>query len=107
MDTLAAARDVSIILVAVESLVIGVLLAVLVIQLARLLKFLREELLPIIAAAQDTVGTVRGTTTFVGDHIVQPVVTISSYAAGARGALNALVGARKVTSRSPKTPETP
>ena len=104
METLAAARDVSIILVAIESLVIGVLLSVLVIQLARLSKLLREELLPILVATQDTVGTVRGTTTFVGDHVVQPVVTISSYAAGARGALGALVGVRKFTGRPPKNP---
>lgn len=104
METLAAARDVSIILVAIESIVIGVLLSVLVIQLARLSKLLREELLPILAATQDTVGTVRGTTTFVGDHVVQPVVTISSYAAGARGALGALVGVRKFTGRPPQKP---
>jgi hypothetical protein len=104
METLAAARDVSIILVAVESLVIGVLLSVLVIQLARLSKLMREELLPILAAMQDTAGTVRGTTTFVGDHVVQPVVTISSYAAGARGALGALVGVRKFTGRPPQKP---
>jgi len=104
METLAAARDVSIILVAIESLVIGVLLSVLVIQLARLLKLLREELLPILAATQETVGAVRGTTTFVGDHVVQPVVTISSYAAGARGALGALVGVRKFAGRPRKDP---
>ena len=104
METLAAARDVSIILVAIESLVIGVLLSVLVIQLARLSKLLREELLPILVATQDTVGTVRGTTTFVGDRVVQPVVTVSSYAAGVRGALGALVGVRKYTGRPPKNP---
>jgi hypothetical protein len=98
-ETLAAARDISIILVAIESLIIGVLLAVLVIQLARLSKLLREELLPILAAAQDTMGNVRGTTTFVGDHVVQPVVKWSSYAAGVRGGLSALVGIRKATSR--------
>jgi hypothetical protein len=49
METLAAARDVSIILVAIESLIIGILLTVLVIQLVRLTKLLREELLPILA----------------------------------------------------------
>jgi hypothetical protein len=101
METLAAARDVSIILVAIESLIIGVLLAVLVIQVVRLTKLLREELLPILAAAQDTVGSVRGTTTFVSDHVVQPVVKWNSYAAGVRGALSALVGIRRLTGRRP------
>jgi hypothetical protein len=78
------ARDVAIIIVAVESIVIGILMALLVIQVIRLIKLLREEILPIISSTQETVGTVRGTATFMSDHLVQPVVTVSSYAAGVR-----------------------
>jgi hypothetical protein len=66
--TLAAMRDVSIILVALESIFIGIMLTVLVVQLARLTKMLREEVLPVLTSAQDTASTVRGTTTFVSDR---------------------------------------
>ncbi|MCX6031485.1 MAG: hypothetical protein NT169_19570 [Chloroflexi bacterium] len=86
------ARDVAIIILALESIIIGVLLAVLVIQVIRLVKLLREEVLPILNSTQETVGTVRGTATFMTDHLVQPVVKVSSYAAGARQAVSTLFG---------------
>jgi hypothetical protein len=86
------ARDIAIIVVAFESIVIGALLAVLVIQVIRLVVLLRDEVLPIIRSTQDTVGTVRGTATFVSDHVVQPVVTVASYTAGARKAASTLFG---------------
>jgi hypothetical protein len=76
------ARDIAIIIVAVESIVIGILMAILVIQVIRLIKLLHDEVLPILNSTQEAVGTVRGTASFVSDHVVQPVVTVSSYAAG-------------------------
>lgn len=86
------ARDIAIIVLAVESIVIGVLLAVLVIQVIRLVKLLREEVVPILNSTQETVSTVRGTATFMSDHLVQPVVKVSSYAAGAKRAVGTLFG---------------
>jgi hypothetical protein len=78
------ARDIAIIIVAFESIVIGILLAILVIQVIRLVRMLRDEVIPILNSTQDTVGTVRGTATFVSDHLVQPVVKVASFSAGAR-----------------------
>jgi hypothetical protein len=88
------ARDIAIIILAVESIVIGALLAVLVIQVIRLIKMLREEVLPILNSTQETVSTVRGTATFMSHHLVQPVVKLSSYAAGARQVVSTLFGRR-------------
>jgi hypothetical protein len=81
------ARDIAIIVVAVESIVIGILMAVLIIQVILLIRMLREEVIPIINSTQETVGTVRGTTAFVSDHLVQPVVKVASFSAGARRAI--------------------
>lgn len=89
---MATARDIAIIVLALESIVVGVLLAILVIQVMRLVRLLREEVVPILRSTQDTVSTVRGTTDFMADHLVQPVVKASSYAAGARQAINTLFG---------------
>ena len=86
------ARDIAIIVVAVESIVMGILMAILVIQVIRLVNLLRNEVLPIIRSTQETVGTVRGTTAFVSDHLVQPVVSVASYTAGVRRVLNAVLG---------------
>lgn len=91
---MATARDIAIVLLALESIVIGIILIVLVIQVIRLIKLLREEILPIVKSTQETVGTVRGTANFMSDHLVQPVVKASSYAAGARQAVTTLFGRR-------------
>jgi hypothetical protein len=86
------ARDIAIIVLALESIVIGVILAVLVVQVIRLVRLLREEVMPILRSTQDTVSTVRGTADFMSDHLVQPVVKASSYAAGTREAIKVLFG---------------
>jgi hypothetical protein len=70
----ATMRDIAIIVVAVQSIVIGVLLAVLIWQIWRLVKIIQTEVRPIIEDAQATAQTVRGTTTFVSDNVVEPVI---------------------------------
>jgi hypothetical protein len=92
-------RDIAIIVLAIESIVIGILLAVLVVQVIRLIHMLRQEVLPILSSTQETVSTVRGTATFVSDHLVQPVVKLASYTAGARQAVSTLFGRRNRNGR--------
>jgi hypothetical protein len=92
--TIIVARDIAIILLALESIVVLALLSILTIQVMRLVRLLREEVMPILRSTQDTVTTVRGTTDFMTDHLVQPVVKVTSYAAGAREAISVLFGRR-------------
>ena len=87
---LSSVRDLSIIILAFESIVIGILLGVLVVTLTKLIRMLRDEVLPILYSTQETLGTIRGTTTFVSDRVVQPVVKVSSYTAGLRQAVSVL-----------------
>ncbi len=89
---LGSVRDLSIIILALESLVVGVLLSILIVQVTRLIRMLRDEVMPILYSTQETLGTVRGTTTFVSDRVVQPVVKLSSYTAGVRQAMSVLFG---------------
>lgn len=91
MTWLAAVRDVAILLLALESLVLGILLAVMLIQLRRLVKLLRDEIAPILDSANDTAKTVHGTADLVSRTIVDPVVKVSSYVAGARQTLRSLL----------------
>jgi hypothetical protein len=83
-------RDLAIILLAVESLVIGVVLIILVWEIRNLAKLLREEIKPILDSADETARTVRGTTAFVSDTFVNPMVRASSFAAGVVQALRIL-----------------
>ena len=75
-------RDVFIIVVALESLVIGVALIVLVIQLASLINLLQNEVRPILKATNETVNNLRGTAEFLGENMVEPVIKLNSYMAG-------------------------
>lgn len=75
-------RDVFIIVVALESLVIGVALIVLVMQLASLINLLQNEVRPILHATSETVNTLRGTAEFLGENVVEPVIKLNGYLAG-------------------------
>ena len=75
-------RDVFIIVVALESLVIGVALIVLITQLASLINLLQNEIRPILNATNETVNTLRGTAEFLGDSVVEPVIKLNGYLAG-------------------------
>ena len=70
----ATIRDIAIIIIAVQSIVIGVLIGVLVWQIWRLVKIIQNVLKPIIEDTQATVHTVRGTATFVSENVVDPVI---------------------------------
>ena len=87
---MAFVRDLAIILLAIESLVIGIVLIVLIWEVRNLTKLLREQVKPILDSADETVRTVRGTTTFVSKTVVNPVVQVSSIAAGVLQALRIL-----------------
>jgi hypothetical protein len=75
-------RDVFIIVVALETLVIGVALVVLIVQLASLINLLQNEVRPILNATSEAVNTLRGTAEFLGENVVEPVIKLNGYLAG-------------------------
>jgi len=77
-------RDIFIIFMAFESLVIGAALVILVIQVASLIDLLQNEVKPILDATNETVNTLRGTTTFLSENLVEPVIKLNSTLAGLR-----------------------
>jgi len=87
-------RDIFIIVVALESLVIGVAMVVLVLQLASLINLLQNEIRPILHATNETVNTLRGTAEFLGESVVEPVIKLNGYMAGLYRMLE-LMGVKK------------
>ena len=75
-------RDVFIILLAFVSLIIGAALVILAIQMAVLTNLIQHEIKPILDATKQTVNTLKGTTTFLSDNLVQPVIKLNEYLAG-------------------------
>ena len=75
-------RDIFIIFMALESLLIGVALIVLIAQFASLINLLQNEVRPILDATNDTVNHLRGTAEFLGENVVEPVIKLNGYLAG-------------------------
>jgi len=87
-------RDIFIIFMALESLLIGVALIVLIVQFASLINLLQNEVRPILNATNDTVNHLRGTAEFLGENVVEPVIKLNSYLAGMQRMLE-LLGVKK------------
>ena len=94
-ETAEALRDMVIVLIGIESLVTGVAVIVLIVQVARLTALLQNELRPMLEATNETLSTVRGTTEFLSDNMVRPVVRLGGAAAALRRAIE-LVGLGRV-----------
>lgn len=87
----ATVRDIAIIIIALQTIVIGVLLGVLIWQIWRLVKIVQTEVMPIIEDTQATVNTVRGTATFVSNNVVDPVIKTNTRVTKWRATTQALM----------------
>ena len=91
-------RDVAIIILAIETIVIGILVGVLVWVILKLVRMVRGHIERLGGSAQDILGTVKETTqtaaqtaktaqstaTYVSDRTARPVIEIYGAVAGAR-----------------------
>jgi uncharacterized membrane protein len=87
-------RDVMIIAMAVLSVFISVLLILLVYQLMMLTFLLRDEIKPMLESINETMNTVRGTTAFMSNNIVEPTIKFASTLSGVWRTLETLAGIR-------------
>jgi hypothetical protein len=94
-STAEALRDAVIVLIAVEAFITGVAVIILIVQVARLTALLQNEVRPLLEASNETLRTVRGTTEFLSDNMVRPVVRLSGAAAAVRRAIE-LIGLGRV-----------
>lgn len=85
-------RDIFIIALALESCLFGIILLVMLVMLVRLVNTIEFEIKPILEQTNETIGTVKGTTKFVSQNVVNPVVKTTAYVAGIRQGLKTLFG---------------
>ena len=76
-------RDLVIIVLALEMLVMGIAIIVVTVQLARLLHLIRHEIKPILEQASDTIVALRSIARLVSDNVAAPVVKLGGTLAGA------------------------
>jgi len=98
-------RDISVIILALESIVMLLLLIVVIGMLWWLIQTLERKITPILDTTNETVSnvsemvnTVRGTATFVSDTVVSPVIKVVSYASGVKRAIRTLTKWRSMRS---------
>ena len=71
---------------------VGALLFVIVAALLALLVFqIQNHIVPLLEKATDTMETVKGTTTFVSESVVTPIIKVAGAAAGARAMVQTLL----------------
>lgn len=88
-------RDIFIIFMALESLVLGVALVILIVQLATLINLIQNDLKPILKSTNEMVSTLRGTATFISNNITEPVIKLNEYLAGIKKLLDILRPGRR------------
>ena len=67
-----------------------VITAYLVIKVNDLVQLTDREIRPVLANIQESVNTVRGTTVFLSDHAVEPIISTASTVAGLRKIVRSL-----------------
>ena len=88
-------RDIFIIFLGFELLVIGFTAVLLIIQAARLFNMFQNEIKPVLDAANETLSTIRGTALFLSDSVVQPAIKINTFFTTIRNGLDVLKKAFK------------
>jgi hypothetical protein len=87
-------RDVAIIFLAFLSVVIGAMLVALLYQVTMLTLLLRDEIKPLLESVNETMNTVRGTTAFMSENVVEPTIKVASTLSGVWRTLEVLAGIR-------------
>lgn len=85
--TTAEIRDIFIIFMSLLLLLVMFAAVILIIQLATLINLLQNEIKPMLETMNDTVNNVRGTTAFLSNNLVEPVMKMNEYLAGLAGAI--------------------
>jgi len=81
-EQVAQVRDIFIIVMAFVSILTGLALVILMVQLASLINLLQNEVKPIMDSTNETVSHLRGTTVFLSENLVEPVIKLNEYLAG-------------------------
>jgi hypothetical protein len=97
---LAYLRNLVFITLAIEGIVIIFAIAVLIVQIARLVNLLQSEVRPILEDTQAAAKSAKGTAEFVGNNVTQPIIKLSAFAAGVGTLVRELGGIRRAIRRS-------
>ena len=98
IPTVQVIRDLVVIVLAVELIIVVAALVVLAVQVARFINLLSNEFKPIINSTTDTINTVRGTAQFISKNLTEPVMNANSTLRGIGKAVRDVNAIRKAAS---------
>jgi hypothetical protein len=74
-------RDIFVVFLALETLLVGIAVIILMVQVATLVNLLQNEVRPMLESTNETINTLRGTTEFLSENLVEPVIQLNEYLA--------------------------
>lgn len=96
-------RDIVVIMIAIEGILIIVGIAVLIVQIARLVNLLQTGAKPVLDNAATAAKSAKGTAEFVGDNVAEPIIKAGGFFAGLSVFLREIGGIRRAIRRRGKT----
>ena len=108
-DLLRVVRDIAVIVLAAETIIIGLVVLVALIQVWKLVGAVRKHLDRLVGQASEVLGTtadtarnVRGTTSFVADQAARPIIEVLSILNAARQFARAAFSSEHGNGRRPE-----
>ena len=93
-------RNIFMVILGFEGILIIGSIAVLIVQITRLVNMLKRDVKPVLTTAQETVNTAKGTVEFVGDNAVRPIIRASAFMSGVGVVLRDVGGIRRAIGRT-------
>jgi len=93
-------RNIFMVIIGLEGILIIGSIAVLIVQIARLVNMLKRDVKPVLTTAQETVNTAKGTVEFVGDNTVRPIIRTSAFLSGMGVVIRDVGGIRRAIRRT-------
>lgn len=91
VEQTAMIRDIAIVVYVLETLVVLIALAVLVSQVSKLVSLTKTEVKPILKTTNETVNSVKGTVTFLGNNMVEPTIKANAAVSGVSRAFGTIL----------------
>lgn len=92
-------RDLFLIVLALQSILITLALVILILQLANLVNLLQTEIKPLLTNLQETLNTAKGSAQFVGENLAAPLIKTGGFLAGASVFIREVGGLRRAVRR--------
>ena len=93
-------RNIFLVVLGFEGILIIGSIAILIIQISRLVNMVKLEVKPVLTTAQETVNTAKGTVEFVSDNSVRPIIRTSAFLSGLGVVIRDVGGIRRAIRRT-------